>query len=834
LKILAALFLLAVAACAAPKMVALKVMPPAASITFAGATQQFVAVASYNDGTELDVTDAVQWRVSDPAVAKFTDATRLAALRDGKVVVTATLPEGGGSGQSRVLIQGSQVPRPFSFARDIGGILTKRGCNQAACHGSVKGRGGFKLSANALYPREDHEWITRGGAFQVLTTEVKGERIPRVDVRNPEASLLLTKPTMTVSHGGGKRLEKDSEDFGIILAWIKSGAPYGTGAGSNEPKLTKLEAFPAMAAMPVGGRWHLLVQAQFSDGHTEDFTHQVLYSISNADVASVSPAGILSGKALGETAVLIRAAGMVSSAGVGVIGPPISNYPDIPRNNFIDDAVFKKLRDFHIVPSELSGDGEFLRRVCLDLTGVLPPPQRTREFLLDKDPHKREKVVDALIASPEFVDYWTFRFSDIFRVAIFANGLTPKWSQEYWEWIRDSIERNVPYDRVARERIAADGYDPASRHFLPYNRIGPASDTMAEEVRVFFGRRLDCAQCHNHPYENWSQDQFWGMTAFFGRLFKMGPVVFDHPTNMDLSSKDVAGKIEVLHPRTKLPVQPALLDGSKINLSGESNPRRELARWMTAQPYFAEATVNRIWGQFFGRGIVDPVDDFRSTNPPTHPALLAALAEDFRRSHYDLRHLMRTIVTSRTYQLSNASNDSNRGDVVNYSHSLPRAIDAEVLLDALVDVTGVQETFSTAVSDGGSVGQAPAGTRAINLKDPDMYFSRFLELYGRPSRGAIPERNGHANLSQGLHMLAGNTYVDRLSTKDSRLSRLLASGRTNAQVFEEFYLAALSRFPSREESDALEQVLAKRADRVTGLREFVWAIISSREFAENH
>jgi len=357
---------------------------------------------------------------------------------------------------------------------------------------------------------------------------------------------------------------------------------------------------------------------------------------------------------------------------------------------------------------------------------------------------------------------------------------------------------------------------------------------MAEEVRVFLGRRLDCAQCHNHPYENWSQDQFWGMTAFFGRLFKMGPVVFDHPTNMDLSSKDVAGKIEVLHPRTKLPVQPALLDGSKINLSGESNPRRELARWMTAQPYFAEATVNRIWGQFFGRGIVDPVDDFRSTNPPTHPALLAALAEDFRRSHYDLRHLMRTIVTSRTYQLSNASNDSNRGDVVNYSHSLPRAIDAEVLLDALVDVTGVQETFSTAVSDGGSVGQAPAGTRAINLKDPDMYFSRFLELYGRPSRGAIPERNGHANLSQALHTLAGNTYVDRLSSRDSRLSRLLASGATDTQVFEEFYLAALCRFPSSEESSALEQVLAKRADRVTGLREFVWAIISSREFAENH
>jgi hypothetical protein len=834
LKLFLASWLFAGAAWAGPKLVSLKVVPSAASFTYAGATQQFVAVAAYADGTERDVTDEAEWRVSNPDLAKLTGPARLAAVADGSVVVTATLESAGASAQSRVHIEGSQVPRAFSFPRDIGGILTKRGCNQATCHGSVKGRGGLKLSANALYPKDDHEWITKGGVYQVLTAEVKGERIPRVDLKNPEASLLLTKPTMTVPHGGGKRLEKDSEDYRAIVAWVKNGAPYGAEAGSHEPKLVRLEAFPAMAAMPVEGHRRLLVTAQFSDGHSEDFTHQVIYSSSNGDVASVSADGVVSGKGLGETAVLIRGAGQVSSAGVGVIGPPIANYPDVPRWNFIDNAVFDKLRSFHIVPSAVSGDSEFLRRVCLDLTGVLPPPQRMREFLLSKDPRKREKVVDALLASPEFVDYWTFRFSDIFRVAIFANGLTPKWSQEYWEWIRANIENNRPYDEIARERIAADGYDPASRHFIPFNRIGPPADTMAEEVRVFFGRRLDCAQCHNHPYENWSQDQFWGMTAFFGRLFKMGPVVFDHPTDMDLSSKDVGGKIEVLHPRTKLPVQPALLDGSRLNITAESNPRRELARWMTSQPYFAEAAVNRIWGQFFGRGIVDPVDDFRSTNPATHPALLAALAADFRESHYDLRHLMKTIVTSRTYQLSNVANDSNRADVVNYSHSLPRALDAEVLLDALVDVTGVTETYSTAVSEGGSVGQAPAGTRAINLKDPDMYFSRFLELYGRPSRGSIPERSGHPNLSQALHTLAGASYVDRLSSKDSRLSRLLAAGAPDAKIFEEFFLAALGRFPSPDETEALQQVLAQRANRETGLREFVWALISSREFAENH
>jgi hypothetical protein len=832
-KSIFAVALFSSAAWAAPKLVSLKTVPAEATLRYAGSAQQFLAIAAYDDGTERDVTAEAQWRVSNPALATLSSSARVAAVADGSLTITAALPAGAHA-QSSVRIEGSRAARPFRFARDIDGILTKRGCNQAACHGGVKGRGGLKLSANALYPKDDFEWITKGGAYQVLTADVKGERIPRVDLAKPEQSLLLTKPTMLVPHGGGKRLEKDSEDYKTILAWVKSGAPYGAQADVKEPELTRLEVFPSMAAMPLEGQRRLLVTARFSDGHTEDFTDQVLYASNNADVATVGADGIVSGKRLGETSVLVRGAGQVSSAGIGVIGPPIPNYPTIPRWNFIDEPVFSKLQRFHIVPSEVSGDGEFLRRVCLDLTGVVPPPERVRQFVADKDARKREKVIDALLSSPEFVDYWTFRFSDIFRVAIFANGLTPKWSQKYWEWIRQNIETNRPYDEIARERLSAQGYGAASRHFLPYNQIGPPADVMAEEVRVFFGRRLDCAQCHNHPYENWSQDQFWGMAAFFSRLFKMGSVVFDHPTNMDLSSKDVDGKIQLIHPRTKAVVQPALLDGSNLNLAPDSNPRRELARWMTAHPYFAEAGVNRIWGQFFGRGIVDPVDDFRSTNPPTHPELLAALAADFRGHGYNLRRLMKTIVTSRTYQLSSLTNASNRDDLVNYSHSQPRSLDAEVLLDALVDVTGVPETFSTAVTEGSSVGQAPLGTRAINLKDPDMYFSRFLELYGRPNRGAIPERNVHPNLGQALHMLAGASYVDRLGSKSSRLSRLLESGASDARIFEEFYLAAFSRLPAPDEVQELQEILAKRGDREAGLREFVWALISSREFAENH
>jgi hypothetical protein len=830
MRLLFALLLITNAAWPA-KVVSLRTVPAQALLKGARASQQFLAIAKYSDGAERDVTAEVEWRLSKPALAKFISPARVAPSADGNLTLTAVLS--GSQAKSTLKIEDAAATQPVSFRREIAGILTKRGCNSAICHGGVKGQGGLKLSANALYPADDYEWITKGGGYQVLTAEVKGERIPRINLANPDKSLLLLKPTGATPHGGGKRFDADSEDYNTILGWIRSGAPYSTGDAA-EARLSRLELFPSMVIMPLEAEHRLLVTAHFSDGHVEDYTHQALYTMNDGEVARVSSGGVVSAKRRGETAILVRAAGQVASVGVGVTGPPVQDYPKIPRDNFIDNYVFEKLRNFQMIPSGLAGDSEFLRRVCLDLTGALPPPQRVRDFLASADPRKRENVIDALIASPEFVDYWTFRFADLFRVSIFGNGLSPKWMAEYWEWIRANIESNRPYDQVARERIAVEGYKPPSRHFLPYNQIGTPADAMAEEVRVFMGRRLDCAQCHNHPYENWSQDQFWGMAAFFSRMFRMGQVVVDHPTNMDLGAKDVGGSMELLHPRTKAVVKPALLDNSPLNVTPEGNPRKELARWITSHPYFAEAAVNRMWGYFFARGIVDPVDDFRSTNPPTHPELLAALAADYRGHGYNLRHLMKTIVSSRTYQLSHRPNATNREDVTNYSRSLSRGLDAEVLLDAVADVTGIPETFSTAITDGATVGQAPAGTRAIQLRDPDTFFSRFLELYGRSNRGAVPERNNKANLSQAMHVLAGGTYVDRLSRPNGRLAKLLQSGATDEKIISEFYLAALSRPPADEEVQELKAILTQRGDREGGLREFVWALISSREFAENH
>ncbi|MCZ6887360.1 MAG: DUF1553 domain-containing protein, partial [Gammaproteobacteria bacterium] len=475
-----------------------------------------------------------------------------------------------------------------------------------------------------------------------------------------------------------------------------------------------------------------------------------------------------------------------------------------------------------------------------DLTGSLPPANRVREFLKDKDPNKRRKLIEILLDSPEYVDYWTFRFADLYRVALFPVGINPKWTQMYWEWIHDAIERDRPYDEVARERIAAQGYSAPTRHYLPYMQIPPPENMMGEEVRVYMGRRLDCAQCHDHPYEEWTQDQFWGMTAFFGPMFKFGgndrSVIFDFPDGKEVAP-DVPGpkEMRVVHPRTGKPVQPTLLDGTVVQFEDTDMPRRELAKWITAHPYFAEATVNRMWSHLFGRGFVNPVDGFRSTNPPTHPKLLARLAEDFAGNGYRLKRLLRMIVTSRTYQLSSATNETNSADSVNYSHSYSRPLDAEILLDAISDTTGVSQRFEVGTNRGiWKGGTAPLGTRAVQLKETDIYPSVFLDLYGRANRFSVPERDASPKLTQALHMLAGTTYNDKLWTDGARVFDLYQAGASDEKIIQEVYVSAFARDPAKGEITELKRLIKQTPTREQALRDLQWAVISSREFSENH
>jgi len=831
-----------------PALVSLQVIPHAPTLWGAEASQKFIVLGTFADGIERDVTPLAEISISEPTFATLEPGARVVAKADGDLVLRAHLVNQ--VADTRISIKDSQQERPFSFEREIGSVLTKRGCNATDCHGGVKGRGGFKLSINVLRPQTDYDWIVRGGGYKVLTDEIAGEQIPRINKDDPEKSLILLKPTFQVDHEGGKRFGKDSQESATIASWVRAGAPFGE-EGHEELKITGLEVLPKETALDPGGHHQLLVTAQLANGRREDVTDQVRFTTGNKDVVKVSADGIVRAVGKGETHLVIRAAGYETATRVGVIKQTVADYPDVPKINLIDEHIFAKLQKFRILPSDLSSDSEFLRRVCLDLTGTLPPHNRVGEFLEDSNPDKRDKLIDTLLTSPEYNDYWTFVFSDLFRV-----GPSSYFAEVYkhWSWVRDCVTRNRPWDEIARERIAPQGYRSGpSRFLVGFNKSKTLGPLMAENFQVFMGRRLDCSQCHDHPFEIWSQNQYWGLAAFNARLtttdWTNDRLVYDDPEGQSLDwgegGQEDLEFIKAVNPRTKQEMPPTYLDGTVLSEDQRGEPRAALAEWMTSHPYFAQAMVNRMWGYFFGKGLVDPVDDFKSSNPPTHAKLLEALAKDFQDHGYDLKHLIRRIVRSRTYQLSGIPNESNKDDTVNYSHSLPRPLPAEVLLDMIGYVTGVPASFDRTNSSGGG-GITPRGLRAIQLKYPAKWPSQFVDAYGRVMRNAHGERSGDPSLAQSLHMLVGNTYTDQISKEGGRLSELAEEGFTNREIVEELYLAALSRSPHQEELDGLEEMLAGLSPMVTdpffakggkrreGLEDLVWALVSSREFAYNH
>jgi len=781
------------------RLLSVRLLPEEVRLRGMGAAQQLLVIGTYDDGLERDLTEASRFSIDDPALAEIDAQGRVRARSDGQTLLTVR--SSGRVLQGSVQVRDSAVRRPLRFDRDIAGILTKRGCNSTECHGSVTGQGGFKLSKNATDSREDYRWIVEGGTFHVLTAET-GEKVPRVRLEDPDQSLLLLKASLAVPHGGGERLEKDSPDYRRIRDWIAGGAVYGPENGARYAPLKRVAVNPGEVVLQKGGARQLLVTAHWSDGAREDITRQVRYISNNPEVVSVGPDGRLTGRQVGETAIQVLAGGQSASTTVGVIEEPVAAYPEVPRHNFIDDHVFAKARKFHLVPSPLSSDAEFLRRLCLDLTGRLPPVHRVRRFLADPDPQKRNRLIDLLLRSPEFVEHWSWRFYDFLRVI----------SPVYKDWVRRAIAENKPYDQFARERVAAQGFDGPSRHYedMGGTAVPLPQNAMGEQVRVFLGRRMDCAQCHDHPYESWSQDQFWGLTAFFGRLSNLHPgfpqvdfVIMDDPEGYGTFGKGS----KVIHPRTKHEVQPRFLDGSPLPRDRRDDWRLALAEWMTSpeNPYFAPAMANRMWGYFFGRGIVDPVDDFRSNNLATHPQLLEALARHFVRSGYDLRSLIRLMVESRTYQLSGDPNPTNRYDRVNYSRALPRPLDTEVLLRAISHVSGVTG------EDG-----------------------NFFNVYGKPDLSYIPERDMKPSLLQALHQLSGPTFTAKLSREGGRVDRLLQRGASDEDIIEELYLAALSRFPTETEQAGLKAMIGRRDSRREAQEDLLWAVVNSEQFLNNH
>lgn len=697
----------------------------------------------------------------------------------------------------------------LSFTNDIVPILTKAGCANSNCHGSIRGQAGFKLSLFGYEPELDFAAIVKDGG---------GRRIDRKDAAG---SLILRKPTFAVAHGGGERFKAGSLEYNAILEWIKSGAPYDA---PGAPRLQTLRVVPEeMRLTGAGSRAALKVTGIYTDGATADLARKVQYTPHDESVVEVGPAGEIKALRAGETAIMVRTLGKAVAVRVAVVvNPPPANYAEPPRNNFIDELVFAKLRRLNLVPSPLAGDHEFLRRVYLDTVGLLPTLEESRAFLESRDPGKRARLIDDLLERPEFAEVWATRFSDLFRVGLLDQG--SKGARLIYNWIRKAIREDKPYNQFATELLTASGnlfFNPTA-NFYYVTEFAEPENYATNISQVFLGVRLECARCHNHPWEKWTQEDFWGFAAFFAR---MG--VKDTYQN-DESQIHLKVKGEVLHPKTKKPVAAKYLDGPLETEGLDEDIREKLAAWMTApeNPWFARAVVNRILKHYLGRGPVEPVDDFRVTNPASNQALLDALARDFVTNGYSLRRTVRLVLNSRVYQLASEPNQTNRGDQINYSRYYLKRLMAEQLIDAVSQVTGVPEKYAG----------FPPGTRAMSI--PQGAPSYFLQTFGRmKAREVICERDAQPAMNQAMHLIGGDTLHRQITAKESRLSAWLADASlSDEEILRRLFLAALVREPdAREISLALAPIRARGARaRRQAFEDALWALFNSKEFLYNH
>jgi hypothetical protein len=764
-----------------------------------GATQALVVVAHYADGSEHEISEQSQFSSAKPSVASVDSHGLITAHASGGAPIHVTYKNL--SATTTALIQRGEAPIPQSFNADIMPVLTKMGCNGGSCHGALNGQNGFKLSLFGYEPDKDYEMI-------VHTHEGR-----RINSGDPEKSLLLLKPTFQVKHGGGKLLRKDSPDYNTLLAWIRAGAKLDP---ENERRIVSMRVLPATSVLSgKNATRKLLVVARYSDGIERDVTRTVKFQSNDDSIAKVSAEGVVSGERGGETAIVVRAPGIATAAKVGVVIEP-HDVPAALSNNFIDDAVFAKLKALQIPPSPLADDATFMRRAYLDIIGIIPTSDEAREFLADKDSHKRSRLVDQLLKRPEYADFWALYWGDHLNNT--KQLLYNKGPYVFTRWLHDAFAKNLPYDQFARELLTSSGdmYQAGATNYYPLMK--KELDLAAITSQLFLGITIECARCHNHPLEKWTQSDFSGMAAFFSqvRYKNSGPRNNERTLYVDF-------KRQFQHPDSKQVFLPKPLDGPAL-APGDTVDRRELlADWLTSpkNPFFAKAIVNRMWRNFMGRGLVEPVDDFRITNPATNEPLLDALARDFIAHGYDLHQLIRTIAASRSYQLSGVPTESNRDDKMAYSRHYSRRLTAEQLLDSIAEATGVEEKFTSLYP----------GTRASQLPEPEIE-SYFLEVFDRPSRQLICERKQPPTLNQALHLIGGDTIQKKVSSERGALARM--KGRPVDEVIEELYLRTVSRHPDAEERQTAKKVAAKAQEPQRGLEDVFWALLNSKEFLYNH
>lgn len=710
------------------------------------------------------------------------------------------------------------VPRPLNFANDIVPILTKGSCNSGGCHGKASGQNGFKLSLLGFEPEEDYEHIVK---------EARGRRLfPAA----PEQSLLLTKGTAQLPHGGGKKLDPESEDYQDLVRWIREGMPYGS---PDDPKLERISVEPPTRTMPLQGKQQLKVLAHYTDGSTRDVTRRALYEANEKAMAETTETGEVSLFDLpGDVAVMVRYQGKVSTFRATVpLGAPVDSLP--PESNFIDRHVFAKLKTIGMPPSAVADDATFLRRVTLDLTGRLPTAAEMKDFLASDRADKRALRVDELLDSAEYAEYFANKWSALLRnqrtQPLYARG-----SYLFWSWIRDSMADNKPFDQFAREVVAASGSLDQHPPVAWYRQVKEPKQQMEDVAQLFLGTRMQCAQCHHHPFEKWSQQDYYGLAAFFANVSRKASGAKDEEVIFNKR-----GNAQMTNIRSKQPVMPTSLGAESVKLPPEKDPRHALADWMSAKdnPFFAHTLVNRYWKHFFNRGLVEPEDDMRETNPPVNPELLQALAADFTANGYDLKRLIRAITTSTTYQLSAVPNEHNSRDRQNFSRFYPKRLNAEVLYDAVNTLLETESQFA---------GQAP-GTRAVALPDNSYNQSTyFLTVFGRPdsSSACECERTQDASLAQSLHLLNAADIQTQLSRDQGRADRMAKDSRPDDDKVADLYHIALSRDPTADEMKLALSHLGKKtagkadaalqAGRKEAYEDILWALLNTKEFLFNH
>jgi len=785
-----------------PQLMAINIYPPDVHLTTARDYQTVIVQAAYADGITQDVTSEAKITLSDPNLARL----------DENVVY----PVGDGQGELKVeyegktvtipmVVQNATADRPISFNLDVMPIFMKSSCNNGSCHGAARGKDGFGLSLFGFDP---------DGDYQRLTRELSGRRI---NLARPHESLLLTKSIGTVPHTGGKRFAEDSQYMATIMRWLEAGAPKDSG---EVAQVTSVEVFPPGAVLDgKEATQQITVRAKYSDGTDRDVTSLAYFATNNDNSAAIEQSGEVTARERGEAFLTARFETHTVGTHFIVLPKGVQfAWSDVPSNNYIDELMHAKFKKLRIQPSEICTDEEFLRRATLDITGTLPSLEEYQRFMQDGDANKRAELVDELLGRKEFVELWVMKWAELLQIRT-TQQISYKSMLRYYNWLQDKLANDVPMDQMVQELLGSSGGTFANAATNYYQNETVTLKVAENVAQVFMGMRIQCAQCHNHPFDRWTMDDYYSFAAFFSQI---GRKRGEDPREIIVFN---SGSGEVRHPVGNRVMPPKFLGGDVPDVKGKDR-RQVMAEWLASpeNPFFAKNLANIVWAHFFGRGLIHEVDDVRVTNPAVNPELLQALGQKFTEYQYDFRSLVRDICTSRTYQLSTKTNATNASDDRNFSHASLRRIRAEVLLDAVSQVTETKNKFPG----------LPLGARAVQIANGNTS-TYFLTAFGRAKRETVCacEVSMEPNLSQALHLLNGDTVNSKIQ-QGKLVERRLAENKTPQQVVEELYILCFSRKPTAEEMDSLNTILAEETDKKRVLEDVFWALMNSQEFLFNH